>query len=45
MDNFGFVLADLNTKLTFVEEEKASLVTAIRLLQYGIILQQTNSSH
>ena len=33
MNNLGFILADLNTKLKIAEDEKASLLTAIRLIQ------------
>jgi hypothetical protein len=35
-NNLGSVLSDLNTKLKTSDEEKASLVTAIRLLQTDI---------
>ena len=33
MNNLGFILADLNTKLKIAEDEKASLLTAIQLIQ------------
>lgn len=33
MNNLGLILADLNTKLKIAEDEKASLLTAIRLIQ------------
>jgi predicted nuclease with TOPRIM domain len=33
MNNFGLILADLHTKLKIAEDEKASLSTAIRLMQ------------
>lgn len=33
LDNLGFILADLNSKVKHAEEEKASLITTIRLLQ------------
>jgi septal ring factor EnvC (AmiA/AmiB activator) len=36
LNNLGSVLSDLNTKLKTSEEEKASLLTAIRLLQTDI---------
>ena len=42
LDNLGFVFADLNTILKLAEEEKSSLVTAIRLLQRESILDHTN---
>lgn len=33
MDNLGYILADLQNKIKIAEEEKASLMTAIRLIQ------------
>ena len=36
INNLGFILADLNTKLKISEEEKASLLTSIRLIQLDI---------
>ena len=36
INNLGFILADLNTKLKISEEEKASLLTSIRLIQSDI---------
>ena len=33
LNNLGFILADLNSKVKLIEEEKASLITTIRLLQ------------
>ena len=36
INNLGFILADLNTKLKTSEEEKASLLTSIRLIQLDI---------
>ena len=36
LNNLGSILSDLDTKLKTSEEEKASLLTAIRLLQTNI---------
>ena len=44
VDNLGFVLADLNTKLKLAVEEKCSLVTAIRLLHQDAGLEHTSPS-
>lgn len=41
MDNLGYILADLQTKIKIAEEKKARLMTAIRLIQSNIDVNYT----